>query len=131
MLSYKLPVVSTIPSLPTEELGAILDHLFEPCVPLHTLSVRLLRDQMFSSYNDCITSIGVQLTDLAKSTSTSDTVWLESILGAHPRLGEKKIESVQSQAEQAQLNPKDETEEETLAELNVLYESTFPGLKYV
>lgn len=131
MSSYKLPVEITIPSLPTEELGAILDHLFEPCVPLHTLSVRLLRDQMFFSYNDCITSIGVQLTDLAKSTSTSDTVWLESILGAHPRLGEKKIESVQSQAEQAQLNPKDETEEETLAELNVLYESTFPGLKYV
>jgi len=131
MASYKLPPISTLRTLSSPELAAILDHLFEPCVPLHTLSVQLLRDETFSSYDDCITSIGLQLTDLAESASTSDTQWVESILGAHPRLGEKKIDSQQSQAEQAQLASKNQVGQDELAELNASYEETFPGLRYV
>jgi len=131
MTSYILPAISTVPSLSTPELAAILDHLFEPCVPLHTLSVDLLRDETFSSYDDAIASVGVQLSDLADSHSTSDTRWLESILGAHPRLGEKKIESAQSQSEQTQLASDQEACVSELAELNASYERTFPGLRYV
>lgn len=131
MAAYRLPPITSLPSLRTAELAMILDHLFEPSVPLHTLSVDLLRDQPFSSYDDLITSIGVQLTDLAESSSTSDSKWLESILGAHPRLGEKKIDSAQSTAEQAQLALDPETGQDRLAELNTLYERTFPGLRYV
>ena len=133
MASYRLPPISELPTLSSAELVAILDHLFEPCVPLHTLSLGLLRAQTFSSYNDCIASVGVQLTDLAESSSTTDTQWLESILGAHPRLGEKKIESVQSQSEQAQLQsgPGANAGQNELAELNASYENAFPGLRYV
>lgn len=131
MAVYKLPPITTLPTLLTTELVAILDHLFEPSVPLHSLSVGLLRGQQFSSYDDCITAIGIQLTNLAESTSTRDTEWLESILKAHPRLGEKKIESTQSQAEQAQLAVTSEYGHNQLAELNASYENTFPGLKYV
>ena len=131
MAEYKLPPVETIPTLSTTDLTAILDHLFEPCVPLHTLSLELLRHNPLSSYDDCITSIGVQLTDLAESPSASDTKWLESILGAHPRLGEKKVESTQSQAEQAQLAATHGQDQNILAEANATYERTFPGLKYV
>ncbi|KAK4692187.1 hypothetical protein P7C71_g4970, partial [Lecanoromycetidae sp. Uapishka_2] len=131
MTSYKLPPISVVPSLSTLELAATLDHLFEPCVPLHTLSMSLLRDEEFSSYDDLIASVGVQLSDLAESSSTSDTKWLESILGAHPRLGEKKIESGQSQKEQAQLASGHGDGVDKLAELNASYESTFPGLRYV
>lgn len=131
MATYKLPPITALPSLPTAELATILDHLFEPSVPLHTLSVDLLRNQPFSSYNDMIASIGVQLTDLAESSSTSDSKWLESILGAHPRLGEKKIDSTQSKAEQAQLALDAGTGQDKLSELNALYEWTFPGLRYV
>lgn len=131
MATYRLPPVSTVPNLSSRELAAILDHLFEPCVPLHTLSIGLLRSQCFPSYDDCISSIGVQLTSLAESATTSDTQWLESILGAHPRLGEKKVDSAQSQSEQAQLAAKDDISEDKLAELNSLYENTFPGLRYV
>ena len=131
MASYRLPPISAVPTLSSPELVAILDHLFEPCVPLHTLSLGLLRDQAFSSYDDCITSVGVQLTDLAESTSTSDTEWLEKILVAHPRLGEKKIDSTQSQSEQAQLESKAGAGQDELAELNVSYEKAFPGLRYV
>jgi 2-oxo-4-hydroxy-4-carboxy--5-ureidoimidazoline (OHCU) decarboxylase len=131
MPSDRLPSISTLSSLPSSDLAAILDLLFEPSVPLHTLSVNLLREQTFSSYDDLITSIGVQLMDLAESTSTSDTQWLESILGAHPRLGEKKIDSAQSKEEQAQLSSGQDKEKEKLSEMNTLYEQTFPGLRYV
>lgn len=131
MATFALPPVSTLPTLSAPARTAVLDYLFEPCVPLHTLSLGLLRDQSFSSYDECITSIGIQLTDLTESASTSDTQWLESILGAHPRLGEKNIKSKQSQGEQAQLASANEDGQEQLAELNASYERTFPGLKYV
>lgn len=131
MAAYKLPPITALSSLQTTELAAILDHLFEPSVPLHTLSVDLVRDQPFSSYDDLVASIGMQLTHLAESSSTSDSKWLESILGAHPRLGEKKIDSTQSKAEQAQLAVPAGTGHDKLSELNALYERTFPGLKYV
>ncbi|MCJ1402744.1 hypothetical protein MMC11_005965 [Xylographa trunciseda] len=126
-----LPAISTLPSLTSLERAAVLDLLFEPCVQLHTLSVALLRERAFPSYDDLIASIGVQLTDLAESTSTSDMEWLEAILGAHPRLGDKKVNSSQSRAEQAQLNAGKDEESKDLARLNEEYEATFPGLRYV
>lgn len=128
---FRLPPISGIPALSTIERAAILDVLFEPCTALHTLSLDLLRTEKFESYNDLIASIGVQLTDLSESPSTSDTEWLDKILGAHPRLGEKKVDSAQSQAEQAQLNIGGEEEATKLRNLNAEYEETFPGLKYV
>lgn len=69
--------------------------------------------------------------DLSESLSTSDTDWLDKILGAHPRLGEKKVDSAQSRAEQAQLNTGGQEEATKLRELNEKYEETFPGLRYV
>lgn len=125
-----LPSIDSIPSLSTEERAAILDLLFEPSQQLHTLSVPLLHEQSFSSYQDMIAAVGVQLTELSESASTSDTAWLEDILGSHPRLGAKKVESAQSQAEQAQLQGSAE-EAEQLRSLNEEYEKKFPGLRYV
>ncbi|KAL9076982.1 MAG: hypothetical protein Q9161_000615 [Pseudevernia consocians] len=131
MATYRLPPITALSSLPTAELATILDRLFEPSVPLHTLSVDLLREQTFPSYDDLVASIGVQLTDLAQSPSTSDSKWLESVLGAHPRLGEKKIDSTQSKAEQAQLALDAGTGQDKVSELNAQYERAFPGLRYV
>jgi 2-oxo-4-hydroxy-4-carboxy--5-ureidoimidazoline (OHCU) decarboxylase len=130
-MSHKLPPITEVPKLSTEDRASILDQLFEPCPQLHTLSVSLLSDKTFPSYGDLIASIGVQLTELSESTSTSDTAWLESILCAHPRLGEKKVDSEQSRAEQAQLNTGGEAEAERLRSFNAEYEQTFPGLRYV
>lgn len=115
-----LPPIETVPLLPTEERAKLLDLLFEPSTQLHTLSVSLLQEKTFASYNDLIAAIGVQLTVLAESASKSDTEWLEDILGSHPRLGAKQVESVQSQAEQAQLQGSAE-EAEKLRLLNVEY----------
>ena len=72
----------------------------------------------------------MQLTDLSESASTSDTAWLHDILGSHPRLGAKKVESAQSQAEQAQLQGSGE-EAGQLSALNEEYEKKFRGLRYV
>lgn len=131
MSTFQLPTISGLPSLSTIERATVLDALFEPCEALRTLSLDLLYTQEFSSYNDLIASVGVQLTDLAESPSTSDTEWLDKILGAHPRLGAKKVDSAQSQAEQAQLNTGGEDEARKLKELNDEYEKAFPGLIYV
>ena len=131
MAEYRLPVITALPSLSTPQLATILDHLFEPSVSLHTLSVDLLRDQSFTSYDDLVARVGLQLTHLAESSSPSDAKCLESILGAHPRLGEKKIDSAQSKVEQAQLASNTGNGQDKLSDLNALYERTFPGLRYV
>ncbi|KAI4119634.1 MAG: hypothetical protein LQ345_000539 [Seirophora villosa] len=131
MDSGRLPAASRVSRLSTAERAAILDRLFEPCVPLHTLSVSLLLEKTFDSYDEMISSIGLQLTELAESTSTSDQAWLETILAAHPRLGQSTIESTQSRAEQAQLNTGDDSQPHSLSHLNDLYEQTFPGLRYI
>lgn len=131
MSTFQLPPIEGVPTLATLERTAVLDALFEPCEALHTLSLDLLHTSKFGSYNDLIASVGVQLTELLESASTSDTEWLDKILGAHPRLGEKKVESAQSKAEQAQLNTGGEAESKKLHGLNVEYEKAFPGLKYV
>ncbi|TAQ84260.1 hypothetical protein B7494_g7417 [Chlorociboria aeruginascens] len=131
MSDFELPPIESVPTLSTTERAAILDSLFEPCTSLHTLSVELLHTETFESYDDMIASIGVQLQYLAESPSTSDTEWLDTILAVHPRLGEKKVESVQSQAEQAQLNTGGEAAAILLQRLNEEYEKTFPGLRYV
>ena len=133
MTKTYLPSVLDIPTLSTAERAAILDVLFEPSLPLHTLSVAILHENIFMSYDDLVSSIGVQLIELAESESTSDTEWLDKILGAHPRLGDKKVDSPQSRAEQAQLKSSDDKDEEChmLKQLNDEYEETFPGLIYV
>lgn len=130
MASQQLPEVSSISNLATTERAHILDLLFEPSTPLHTLAVPILQSQTFDSYDALISTVGVHLTELAESASTSDTEWLEGILSSHPRLGAKKVDSQQSAAEQAQLQGS-ATEGEELRKLNEEYEKTYPGLRYV
>ena len=130
MATAKLPPIERVPSLPAEERAHILDLLFEPSTQLHTLSLPLLHEQTFDSYPDLVAAVGVQLTELVQSASSSDTEWLQSILGSHPRLGAKKVDSAQSSAEQAQLQGSGE-EAEKLRALNEEYEAKFPGLRYV
>lgn len=131
MASYSLPPISSVPKLSTSERAAVLDMLFEPCTQIHTLAVAYLQSEVFPSYDDMIASIGVLLTELAESDLATDTEWLDKILGAHPRLGEKKVDSVQSRAEQAQLNAGGSAQDSELVALNHEYESVFSGLRYV
>lgn len=88
-----------------------------------------------------IASVGSQLTELFKSELESDQKWLDAILSAHPRLGEKKVESELSRMEQAAMaaasagdgggGGDSEEVKERLGRLNEEYEAVFPGLRYV
>lgn len=126
-----LPAIEKVRDLGTEERAQILDVLFEPCRQLHTLSVESLKENTYGSYAELIGDVGRQLQVLYNSNLASDEKWLNEILAAHPRLGEKKVDSEQSRAEQAQLNQGDPGEAVKLAKLNEAYEQTFPDLRYV
>ncbi|KAI1185610.1 Oxo-4-hydroxy-4-carboxy-5-ureidoimidazoline decarboxylase [Nemania serpens] len=100
-------------------------------------------DTPFTSYASLIQHVGTLLHQLAISSSSSPSSppspssltarnKLHGILGSHPRLGAKKVDSAQSRAEQAQLNTGGAADEaERLAALNREYEARFPGLRYV
>lgn len=128
-----LPDVTTLATLPEETLTSVLDLLFEPSAELHTLALPTLRAITFTTYPELIDTIRDQLLVIAKSVHPSPSARkpLLSILGSHPRLGEKKVDSAQSAAEQAQLRAGAESEAAKLAALNVEYEAKFPGLRYV
>ncbi|OJD15958.1 hypothetical protein AJ78_03827 [Emergomyces pasteurianus Ep9510] len=145
-----LPPISSLPSLPEATQSQILDTLFESSKDLHTLALPLLAHQTFSSYHSLITAIGARMTALSAENSSKDREVLHGILGAHPRLGEKKQESLSemSRREQEGLNAgtgegervegeqgealkKREEQTAELKRLNRVYEETFPGLRYV
>ncbi|KFY35698.1 hypothetical protein V494_05700 [Pseudogymnoascus sp. VKM F-4513 (FW-928)] len=124
-----LPPAATLSSLPTSDQTHVLDLLFEPSPPLHTLSLPLFTRPV-PSYPALIEAIRTQLNLLSTSATPQDGAQLDAILGAHPRLGAKKVDSAQSAAEQAQLGGGEE-EARKLAALNEEYEAKFPGLRYV
>ena len=137
-MSSTLPSISAVPALDTQERAAILDLLFEPCTQLHTLSVSTLREKTFDSYDELVDAVRQQLKGLLGSDLKSDREWLGAILNAHPRLGEKKVESELSRKEQAAMGAGEasgaqEKEKETkeLRRLNGDYEAVFEGLRYV
>ncbi|KAF1965643.1 hypothetical protein BU23DRAFT_574690 [Bimuria novae-zelandiae CBS 107.79] len=126
-----LPAVTTLSHLPDEKLITVLDLLFEPSPPLHALSLPILRSTTFPTYDTLIDAVNAQLSALAQSDDPKDVDKLSEILCSHPRLGEKKVESEQSRAEQAQLQKGSEEEKEQLAALNKEYEQKFPSMRYV
>lgn len=127
--SATLPDVTTLASLDEAQLTSVLDLLFEPSKELHTLALPTLKAITFATYPELIDTLRDQLLVIAKTfhPDPSARAPLLSILGSHPRLGAKKVDSQQSAAEQASLG----AESEKLAALNAEYEAQFPGLRYV
>lgn len=135
-----LPPIETLTSLPPASHALILDTLFEPSPALHDLSLPLLARSSFPSYTDLVNAVGAQLVALRSSSapSSADAAALDAILAAHPRLGEKRVDSAQSRAEQAALRSAPASdpdsaagEADALRALNAEYEAAFPGLRYV
>ncbi|ODH53148.1 hypothetical protein GX48_00684 [Paracoccidioides brasiliensis] len=144
-----LPPITTLPSLPETTQTQVLDTLFESSKDLHTIALPLLAHQTFSSYPSLINAVGARMTALSAANSSQDRKILHGILGAHPRLGEKKQASLSelSRQEQAGLNAgageegkkaqdenvrkKAEEEAAELKRLNDEYEEKFTGLRYV
>ena len=114
----------------------VLDTLFEPSPAIHATLLPVIRTAEYSSWTDLIDACQIRLLALATSTEARPTSTLDPtllcVLGSHPRLGEKKIESAHSAAEQANIQKgASDAQEAELARLNRQYEETFPGLRYV
>jgi 2-oxo-4-hydroxy-4-carboxy--5-ureidoimidazoline (OHCU) decarboxylase len=131
-----LPLISSLRTLPAEKQGDIISLLFEPAPTLVALATPLLSSTNYDSYDGMIDNVGAAIEQLQRSGELGK---LDDILSAHPRLGEKKVDSALSRAEQRSMAAASGgTESETatkeakkLHELNQKYEETFPGLRYV
>ncbi|KAK8209504.1 Oxo-4-hydroxy-4-carboxy-5-ureidoimidazoline decarboxylase [Phyllosticta capitalensis] len=133
-----LPPPSTLtdPSTTPSTITDALDLLFEPSPTLHALAVPIIKDAPapFDTYADLIAAVEARLKALAAAGQTEQ---LDSILGSHPRLGEKKVDSALSRKEQAAMGqggqdgqqPQDNSID--FAALNAMYEQKFPGLRFV
>ena len=126
-----LPAIGSLPHAADSTLTHVLDLLFEPSLPLHHLTLPVLRSTTFPDYRVLISAVNAQLDALARTDAPEDVEKLSEILCAHPRLGEKKVESEQSRKEQAQLQQGGDDDKDKLARLNREYEAKFPGLRYV
>ncbi|KAM3528785.1 hypothetical protein MY4038_005725 [Beauveria bassiana] len=128
MSSPRLPNIKDLRSLSDARKSAALDLLFEPSPEIHKALIPVIDSQHHTSYDKLIESCRKTFLSMApKSTAAKPDQDLLSILGSHPRLGAKKVESAQSVAEQARLGG----ESKVLARLNREYEERFPGLRYV
>lgn len=132
MSTSKLPSIQEIPKISNHDFLTIIDLLFEPNDTLHSIitggeAEAVLKVTEYSSYDGLIDAVKKHIENV---TAEGDKR-LDKVLAAHPRLGAKKVESAQSQAEQAQLNTGGEEEVKKLAAFNEEYEKKFPGLRYV
>ena len=125
MALTSIPNISSLPFLPTADLTNLLDYLFEPSTAIHDTLLPVLRASTYPSYGLLIDACQTALFTLAALPDQSSA--LHSVIGSHPRLGAKKVDSAASTAEQASLAGQGEQ----LAKLNDEYEKTFPGLRYV
>ncbi|KAK2605878.1 hypothetical protein QQS21_003718 [Conoideocrella luteorostrata] len=127
-MAQQLPLISNLRSLPEDAQASALDLLFEPSPAIHSTLVPVIQAASYSSYSELIDQCRGALFDLAAtSTPSNPNPKLLSVVGSHPRLGAKKVDSAQSAAEQANL----QGEGQQLAELNQEYEKKFPGLRFV
>ncbi|KAG6063888.1 hypothetical protein E4U32_000779 [Claviceps aff. humidiphila group G2b] len=124
----RLPPIGELRSLPEAYQNETLDLLFEPSPAIHATLLPIILKASYSSYTDLIERCRVALFELAASSPMSrPSPTLLSIIGSHPRLGAKKIDSTLSRAEQANLAG----EGENFARMNREYEEKFPGLRFV
>jgi hypothetical protein len=128
-----LPNIKVLHSLTVPYQTKVLDLLFEPSPAIHDSLIPVINTAEYKTYEELIDACQIRLLTIAAASTASDDEATDldpvllSILGSHPRLGAKKVESAQSAAEQANL----QGEGEELAKLNGEYEKTFPGLRYV
>ncbi|KHO01234.1 Oxo-4-hydroxy-4-carboxy-5-ureidoimidazoline decarboxylase [Metarhizium album ARSEF 1941] len=127
-MAHKLPQISELQTLSKSSQTTALDLLFEPSPAIQSTLLPVVRNAKYSSYSELIDECRTALFDLASNSAPSKpNPALLSVVGSHPRLGSKRVDSAQSAAEQANL----QGDGEQLAELNREYEERFPGLRFV
>lgn len=129
----QLPYPTILSSLSQSEKVEVLDHLFEPCVTLAEIVTSRVMNENFLTYKEFIETCRRELLKVLDEEDKSPEIStkISKIVSAHPRLGPSKDKlSTHSSSEQESLAGSAE-EAQKLAELNELYEKTFPGLRYV
>ncbi|KPM36388.1 hypothetical protein AK830_g10169 [Neonectria ditissima] len=129
-MDFKLPPLEHLHITGDPLQAQTLDLLFEPSPAIHELLIPVIRTAEYASYAELIDACHIRLLELAAAAAehaAKPDAALLAVLGSHPRLGAKKVDSAQSAAEQANLHGQGEE----LAELNREYEARFPGLRYV
>lgn len=128
-----LPAITSLPTLSDAALTSTLDLLFEPSAELQALALPTMRAVSFDGYEDLISTLRDAMLLLAAEVRTDDGARdrLHSMLGSHPRLGERAAGEGLSGAEQSGLTSPGGDEAERLAAMNREYEERFPGLRYV
>lgn len=128
MASQDLPHISNLHSSSDLAQTQVLDLLFEPSPEIHSTLLPVIRTAQYSSYSQLVDACQIRLLSLAAAATVDNpNQTLLSVLGSHPRLGAKRVDSAQSVAEQAKLGG----HSEELARLNEEYERAYPGLRYV
>ncbi|KAK6460730.1 Oxo-4-hydroxy-4-carboxy-5-ureidoimidazoline decarboxylase [Scheffersomyces coipomensis] len=146
-MSYMLPPVESLSSISRPDQVETLAHLFEPCDTLSTFIIDNILTHAsynpFTSYRQFIEKVREELrlflTNEEKQSQTTKQPIdprISKIIAAHPRLGGSSKAtntnlSQHSSAEQKSLQASSQEESEQLIKLNDLYETTFPGLRYV
>lgn len=125
-MGYRLPSISTIGTLSEEAKGEVLNNLFEP----HDSIVRYLKPLFEQSYKDYDQFIDGALKRFQELDPHSELA--KDIISSHPRLGVPRGTelSEHSAKEQENLQGDDGVVVE-FSRLNKLYESTYPGLRFV
>ncbi|KAI9671307.1 MAG: hypothetical protein M1831_004216 [Alyxoria varia] len=144
-----LPPPTTLTRILTEQKVIVSDTLFEHSSSVQGIADAILEDHpAFSSYDEFIAAVEeamlyrfIDSGDQPRASERAKAMQeelLADVFAAHPRLGEKRVESALSRAEQAQLQSqgqdaggKAEEEARDLERLNKAYEEKFPGLRYV
>lgn len=130
---FQLPAPDSLASLQQSQKVEVLDHLFEPCLALAEIVTTRVMNKRFSSYKEFIEASRSELLLFLSEEGNhpANAAKISKIVSAHPRLGPSKDKlSSHSSSEQKSLAGSEE-EARKLAELNLLYEKAFPGLRYV
>ncbi|GMG23251.1 unnamed protein product [Ambrosiozyma monospora] len=153
----QIPAPQTLSQKSNQEITEVLNTLFEPCETLTNYLIPKLfptGQEQYTSYKQIIENSRLLLTQLQQEytinipsqptpAQKSLKQTIDKIVSAHPRLGppkptpasqspsESESLSTHSKSEQASLSTTDPKLAAQLIHLNELYESTFPGLRFV
>lgn len=128
-----IPSTNWLSSYTFEKKSELLSHLFEPCPTLADLLISNVMNRDYTNYTEFIESCRNFLNQFLQEEERKETslAKVEKIIAAHPRLGPSK-DSLSSHSSEEQKSLSGSREEaQKLADLNEIYESTFPGLRYV
>lgn len=138
-----LPPVAVLAAADAGLHDHVLTLLFERSDALADLVTPELQGRSFSSYEEYIKVVEIQLLDLLRGKNAQPLLeqlrLLDSILQAHPRLGASKavshepakLSAASSMEQRSLVTSESDSDTRGLQKLNEEYERVFPSLRYL